>query len=220
MKKILAVILLVAMLAVAMVSCNKPEEPTTPPAAETRTTITAEEWAAVCALENYTYTQKGTSVYTMEGQTETVESTATSMRTANATYYKSVEEGDPDYESYEVVEDGVCYVLPVSEGVVTDVWTSEDELSNLSEDLDFEGATFESLVYNAETKAYDYTVNEHGMDVKYSFYFENGAIVKIVASASMTEGSVSATMTINVTFSNIGTTTINVPAFEKPSQGE
>ena len=221
MKKLLSVILLVAMLSVVMVSCNKPEDPTTPAGAETRTTITAEEWAATIALENYTFVQQGTSVYTMDGQTETENTTRTCMRTATAYYHKSLETGDPDYEVYEVIEDGVCYVVDITDGVVEDVWVAEDgRLYNLSEEMDFDGATFEDLVYNAETKAYDYTVNEDGMDIKYSFYFENGVLVRIVASATMVEGANFAVMSIDVTISNLGTTVINVPAFEKPSQGE
>ncbi len=219
MKKLLSIILLVAMLAVAMVSC-KPEDPTTDPTtpnAEARTTITAEEWAAACALDNYTYEQQGTTVYTMDGQTQTQESSAICKRSATASYEKYVETGDPDYEVYMVVEDGVCYVVRPLEGGTFDVWTTESGLYNLSENLDFETATFESLVYNAETKAYDFNMNEDGMNVTYSFYFENGVIVKIVASATMTEGTVSATMSIVVTISNIGTTTVDVPAFEKPS---
>ena len=58
MKKILSLILILAMLTLAMVSCNK-DDPTEDPAtnnppAQTRYTITAEEWAAVLTLKNYT----------------------------------------------------------------------------------------------------------------------------------------------------------------------
>ena len=222
MKKIFSIVLLVAMLAVALVSCNTPEAPTQDPANpadQARTTITAEEWAAACALENFTYEQKGTTVYTADGQTETYDSTNTCKRTANAYHYKSIEEGDPNYERYWVIEDGICYVLNMSDnGEVSDVHTTQYDLDNLSEELGFDDAAFESLVYNAETKAYDYSINEDGMDIKYAFYFENGTIVKIVASATQTnEQNESATMTINVTFSNLGTTTIQVPEFDKPT---
>ena len=215
MKKILSIVLLLALLAVALVSCKEPEDPTP---AEARTTITAEEWAAACALANFTYEQKGTTVYTMNGETQTQESSAICKRTATVMYDKYVDEGERTREYYDVIEDGVCYRLSSKEDGTFDVWTDEDtDLYTLADTLDFEDATFESLVYNAETKTYDYTMDEDGMTVTYSFYFENGVITKIAATATMTQDTMSATMTIEVTFSNIGTTTVEVPAFDKPS---
>ena len=60
MKKLLSLFLVLAMLTLAMVSCKNDdptEDPTTNnPPAQTRYTITAEEWETFCTMRNYTMT--------------------------------------------------------------------------------------------------------------------------------------------------------------------
>ena len=217
MKKILSAVLLIALLAVALVSCKEPEDPTTPPAPEARTTITAEEWAATCALVNYTCTQQATTVYVIDGVTTTPGFSAIGKSTATATYSKASEDGEPDVEIYEVFEDGFCYIVEIVAGSEPSVKKYEYENEPLSEALEFGDTSFEDLVYNAETKSYELSKTQYGADYHFSFYFENGVLVKLTLNASMVDGEDSLTMEIVATFSDIGTTTVEVPAFEKPA---
>ena len=219
MKKLLSFILILAMLTVAMVSCKKDdptEDPATnnPPAQETRYTITAEEWAAVCALTNFTATQAGSAVYTSDGVTDTEETFAEYKYTATATYHKVQETGDPIYEEYYALIDGrILNIRLLSSGAFEADVTDRTELDNFAEAFEFDGVTFDTLTYNAEAKAYVLDLSDEDMEMKYTFYFENGQIVKFVAYATYVEHGFSAVMNIEVVVSDIGTTAVTVPEY-------
>ena len=219
MKKILSLLLILAMLTVAMVSCKKDEPTETPvtpdpPVQETRYTITAEEWAAVCALTNFTATQAGSAVYTSGDVTETEETFAEYKYTATATYHKVQETGDPIYEEYYALIDGrILNIRLLSSGAFEADVTDRTELDNFAEAFEFDGVTFDTLTYNAEAKAYVLDLSDEDMEMKYTFYFENGQIVKFVAYATYGEHGYSAVMNIEVAISNIGTTAVTVPEY-------
>ena len=160
MKKILSLLLILAMLTVAMVSCKKDEPTETPvtpdpPAQETRYTITAEEWAAVCALTNFTATQAGSAVYTSGDVTETEETFAEFKYTATVNYRNVQEAGDPIYEEYYALIDGrILNIRLLGTGAFEADVTDRTELDNFAEAFEFDGVTFDTLTYNAEAKAY------------------------------------------------------------------
>ena len=89
-----------------------------------------------------------------------------------------------------------------------------------------EGAdvAFTDLVYDPETKGYTFVETSGGNEIPYTVWFENGKIVKIVATmtsestVNTPDGPIIITQVIeiNVVISGIGTTTVTVPDFEKP----
>ena len=233
MKKLLSLILILAMLTVAMVSCNK-EDPTEDPApdnppVQTRYTITAEEWASTCALTNFSLDYVTVQSGTMGGETFTSTMTVQVKSTANVSYSLYVSspatpESEPETnESYCVLEDGVMYYLQMKGTEVDRVSAREgEEMDTLAYSMDFEDVTFADLTYNEATKSYvwTYSENEEGVSVSmtYSFFFENGTLVKVGAQMSAEAAGYSQNYTVDVTVSNIGTTTVTAPAFDKPQQ--
>ena len=224
MKKIIALVLVAAMLCFAMESCKKKEDPKTDPAPETRYTVTAEEWTAAMSALNYTFNVNGVQNMTSEGTTVSHPYSMLTKSTATATYTKNVsDQGTADeevYECYYVIENGVGYELEMEGTEVVDVWKDSDpEIETFMSELGFE-LEFTDLTYNAETKAYAFsqTEEDEGMTVteSYSFFFENGKLVKIAASMTRTMGENSMVINVEGTVSNVGTTTVTVPAFTKP----
>ena len=220
MKKLLSFILILAMLTVAMLSCKKddtiedPAQTPTNPPEETRYTITAEEWAAVCALTNFTATQAGSAVYTSGDVTDTEETFAEYKYTATVNYRNVQESGDPTYEEYYALIDGrILNIRLLGTGEFEADVTDRTELDNFAEAFEFDGVTFDTLTYNAEAKAYELDLSDEDMEMKYTFYFENGQIVKFVAYATYGEHGYSAVMNIEVAVSNIGTTAVTVPEY-------
>ena len=221
------------MLTLAMVSCNKDdpaEEPTTNnPPAQTRYTVTAEEWTSTCALTNYTLDYVTVQNGTMGGQTFTSTMTVQVKSTADISYNLYVSSPEtPDSEpetneSYCVLEDGVMYYLQMKGTEVEHVSAREDEeMPTLAHSMDFEDVTFADLTYNEANKSYvwTYSESEDGVSISmtYSFFFENGTLVKVGAQMSAEADGYSQNYTVDVTVSNIGTTTVTAPAFNKPQQ--
>ena len=231
MKKILSLLLILTMLTVAMVSCKK-DEPTqdpTPPAQDTRYTVTAEEWTSTCALTNFTLDYVTVQNGTRGGETFTSTTTVQVKSTADISYNLYVSSPEtPDSEpgtdeSYCVLEDGVMYYLQMKGTEVERVSAREDEeMPTLADSMDFEDVTFADLTYNEANKSYvwTYSESEDGVSVSmtYSFFFENGALVKVGAQMSAEADGYSQNYTVDVTVSNIGTTTVTAPAFNKPQQ--
>lgn len=233
MKKLLSFILILAMLTVAMVSCNKDdpaEDPATNnPPAQTRYTITAEEWTSTCALTNFTLDYVTVQNSTRGGETFTSTMTVQVKSTADISYSLYVfspetPDSEPETdESYCVLEDGVMYYLQMKGTEVERVSAREDEeMATLADSMDFEDVTFADLTYNEANKSYvwAYSESENGVSVSmtYSFFFENGTLVKVGAQMSAEGDGYSQNYTVNVTVSNIGTTTVTAPAFNKPQQ--
>ena len=233
MKKIISLILILAMLTVAMVSCKKDEpteEPTTNnPPVQTRYTITAEEWASTCALTNFTLDYVTVQNGTRGGETFTSTTTVQVKSTADISYNLYVSSPEtPDSEpgtdeNYCVLEDGVMYYLQMKGTEVERVSAREDEeMPTLAGSMDFEDVTFADLTYNEANKSYVWTHSESedgiSLSMTYSFFFENGALVKVGAQMSAEADGYSQNYTADVTVSNIGTTTVTAPAFNKPQQ--
>ena len=222
MKKILSIVLIMAMLCLAMVSCNKKDDPTedpTPnPPAATRYTITESEWTAMCEMVNYTLELTGTQTQSVGGETETNTYGIFTKSTATATYEKYTEVDDVD-EYYYVIEDGVGYDLIMEGTAVTNVYRdTEPEIDNFGSNMGFDEVAFADLTYNEATKSYDYTKTEDGATITYSFFFENGKLLKADANMSASGDGYSVQVSAKLTVSNIGTTTVTVPAFEKPAE--
>lgn len=230
MKKILSLLLILAMLTVAMVSCKK-DEPTqdpTPPAQETRYTITAEEWAAVLTLKNYTAEITNSQTQILNGGEPEVESSTGLTKSTDTVCYEEQRDGDDVYKTYMVVENGKNYHMSENDDGTFDVYTAKYGIDSLAEYYTFETITFADLTYNAETKAYTFSVtnDEVEMTAQYSIWFENGKVVKLeaVASREMSYGegenamSVYAEMKVTLVITNVGTTTVTVPNFERPTE--
>ena len=222
MKKIISLILVAVMLTFAFSSCEllaklKPKE-------ETRYTITSDEWAALCSELNYTAVSEGTSTIAYNGETDTTITKDTTMSTATGRYESIkgfTEEGEEEYnnEYYYTTQDDVRYRINYwtyeERWVGSEYdWESESIVGSLGLD---EEIKFEDLVYNADKKAYTYTVTQNDITGTVDFYFENGKLVKMVtvASGSFINGNITMTATATQTtvFSNIGTTVVTIPEY-------
>lgn len=226
MKKILSLILILAMLTLAMVSCNK-DDPTEDPAtnnppAQTRYTITAEEWAAVLTLKNYTAAITTSQKQIIDGGEPEVESITGTTKSTDTVCYEEQRDGEDVYSSYTVVENGKNYHMSENDDGTFDVYTAEYGIDSLAEYYTFETVTFTDLTYNAETKAYTFTVSNDAMDAQYTMWFENGKVVKLtaVASREMSYGDMSIyiEMAVELVITNVGTTTVATPNFERPEE--
>ena len=98
----------------------------------------------------------------------------------------------------------------------------DEEMPTLAYSMDFEDVTFADLTYNEANKSYVWTYSESedgvSLSMTYSFFFENGTLVKVGAQMSAEGDGNSQNYTADVTVSNIGTTTVTAPAFNKPQQ--
>lgn len=235
MKKILSLLLILAMLTVAMVSCKK-DEPTetpvtpNPPVQETRYTITAEEWETFCTMRNYTMTSDTNYTQTYGDQTMSRRAIVVAKSSETAMYFSATTEmtgqDAPTTEShYAVLVDGVVYNLEMDGDEVTDVIIDNDDtIPTFEVYMDIEDVAFTDLVYDPETKGYTFVETSGGNEIPYTVWFENGKIVKIVATmtsestVNTPDGPIIITQVIeiNVVISGIGTTTVTVPDFEKP----
>lgn len=230
MKKFLSLILILAMLTVAMVSCKKDdptEDPTpAPPAVTTRYTITAEEWAAVLTLKNYTAEITNSQTQILNGGEPEVQSSTGIAKSTDTVCYQEQRDGDDVYKTYIVVENGKNYhVRELDDGTFA-AYVYDYGIDSLAEYYTFETVTFADLTYNAETKAYTFTVSNDTIDAQYTMWFENGKVVKLtaVASREMSYGegenamSVYAEMRVVLVITNVGTTTVATPNFERPTE--
>lgn len=84
--------------------------------------------------------------------------------------------------------------------------------------MDFDAIAFADLTYNEATNTYGYTETEASATLTYSFFFENGKLLKVTVSMNSSSEYYSMRMLAEVTVSNIGTTTVTVPTFDKPAE--
>ena len=84
--------------------------------------------------------------------------------------------------------------------------------------MDFDAIAFADLTYNEITNTYDYTETEASATLTYSFFFENDKLLKVTASMNSSSEYYSMQMLAEVRVSNIGTTTVTVPTFDKPAE--
>ena len=233
MKKLLSLVLILAMLAVVMVSCKKDDPtdtPTTNPSAqtptnqnpETRYTITKEEWVAALTLTNYTATVSRSETYNLNGEITLSESSAEMMATSAVIWVKELTENTSE-EIYYVFGDGVTYcVREESDGTYEYVSTNPyNYYRNFGTSFGCESVSYEDLAYNEIARAYLYTfTGEDGATMRYAFYFVDGKLTKVVATSSVdySDGALRASveLSLSVTLSNLGTTTLTVPEFDRP----
>lgn len=228
MKKLLSFILIISILTLTAVSCNKDDHtvetptltPDAPTAADTRYTITAQQWADALALNNYTATISQSYTENLNGRVSSSESSVTVISTPAAAFVKEVRE-DSQNEIYYVFDDGVTYhVSDRGDGIyepqdVTNGCTN----CNIGQYFHCSSISFEDLIYNENAKAYVFSVsNSEGATMSYAFYFVDGQLVKIVglASESYSDNNVRASIeqSASATISSHGATTLTVPEFE------
>lgn len=212
MKKIISLVLVVVMMVMALTSCNLVDKLLGKESAETRYTITADEWEAAMGMKNYTMEGTTTQSATMGDEKQENVSTSISKYSENAEYYKSVDNGNSN-EYYNIIKDGKSYRVNVLEDGSTSAYEYEWETSAFGEGLD---VAFEDLTYDEEKKAYIFNINDF-VEGTYEMYFENGKVVKIVMSGSYemeySGMKMSVTLSAEMIVSNIGTTVVNVPEF-------
>ena len=225
MKKIFALVIVVAMMVVSLASCDLINKVLGKDEKETRTTITKEEWEALFKEMNYTSEATSTTTMTYGEESDTSTNTTLTKSTADAMYDKTVgsypyNDETYEYEYYYFTKDGVKYEL--RKYANEDTWYAskyEWEPGGLLEGLgDPEEVTFDKLVYNEETKTYVYKFEESGMVIDYTFYFEDGKLVKVtlVGGGEVDYGNgtmVNLEATGTIIFTNIGTTTIELPEY-------
>ena len=224
MKKIISLVIIAAMMVFALASCggSKKGDDDKGDDKVVRYTITAEEWAALENIKNFTLEMSGTSSYTMgeESMNSTNSRTLKSTETAMYEKYESTD-GEEEYtsETYSVIKDDVRYELDQGED---EKWYASEydwEVDSLLECVtDGTDVTFEDLTYNEEKKAYVYTVTEDGATITYTYYFEDGNLVKLEGVMSGSMDTVTMTATANMVISNIGTTTVTVPEYTIPEE--
>ena len=241
MKKLLSLVLILSMLTVAMVSCKKddptPETPTpqgpNTPTPEVRTTITAEEWASACAMINYTMTSETTYTTTFGEEVTTKTITIVFNSSESAVHFYTVAigmtgvDGPLVQDYYEVYDNGVLYTVEIKDGEVDYVMADPDDaIPTFDEYMDIETVEYTDLVYNSETKSYTFTQTSGNNEVPYTLWFENGKLVKVEATVTMEQtvsnpdGPLTARQVIemSIVISDVGTTTVTVPAFTKPQE--
>ena len=234
MKKLLSLILILAMLTFSMVSCNKeettdpttetlaPSTPETPIVPETRYTVTAEEWIAAMDLTNYTATSSHSETYNVNGEVTSGEYTVEMIATDEVVFVKTTSE-DTVSKMYYIFDDGVTYcVSEKSDGTLGYVSTDPyNYYRNFGTSFDCGSISFDSLSYNETAKAYTCSIpGEDGAVMNYAFYFVDGKLTKLVATASLDYSDgvsrISVEMAAAVIVSNHGTATLTVPEFERP----
>lgn len=226
MKKIIALILVAIMLTFALASCDILESlmPKQDPPAETRYTITAEEWAALDSELNYTVVSTGTSTVSYGTETHKNNISETFKSTANDKYeliknLDEIAEKESSTEHYYTTKDGVRYILTYYENMGE--WKGYEYEDDSSSILDYlvggEEIKFEDLVYDADNKAYVATVTKDDLTSVLTLYFENGKLVKCIIEASGTisqgDTTCSAQATATCIFSDIGTTVVTLPEY-------
>ena len=233
MKKLLSFILILAMLTVAMLSCKKEDftdAPTSNPSSQTpinppvenRYTITEDEWLVALTLTNYTATVSRSETYNINGEITSAEISAEMMATTSVVWVKELTENTSE-EMYYVFGDGVTYcVREESDGTYEYVSTDPyNYYRNFGTSFACESISYEDLTYNEIARAYLCTfTGEDGATMRYAFYFVDGKLTKVVAtsSADYSDGAIRASVekSLSVTLSNLGTTTLTVPEFDRP----
>lgn len=228
MKKLLSFILIISILTLMAVSCKRNDPtaqtptptPDAPTAADTRYTITAQQWADALALNNYTATISQSYTENLNGRVSSGESSVTVISTPYAVFVKEARE-DSENEIYYVFDDGVTYHVSAMGDGTYESWEITDGYcnSNVGQYFHCSSISFEDLIYNETAKAYVFSVsNSEGATMSYAFYFVDGLLVKIVglASESYSDNNVRASIeqSASATISSHGATTLTVPEFE------
>lgn len=215
MKKIISLVLIATMMVFAFASCGSKKDGDDEKVI--RNTITADEWAALANIKNFTIEMSGTSSFTIGEQTSNSTTSQILQSTETAMYEKSsntTDEETYDREGYYTIKDDVRYELEKdSDGnwyASEYDWKVDTLLDCVTEEIDI---TFEKLTYNEEKKAYTYTDSEEGVTMTFSYFFEDGNLVKVTAEMSGAEESVTMAANISIVVSKIGTTTVTVPEF-------
>ena len=225
MKKIISLALVTVMLVFALASCdmiNKllGKEPEKTPV---RTTITEEEWKALETTTNFTAEGTMSSTMSRGEESQTSNSKGLLKQSDTAVYDKTeylYEDEEPSVdESYYVEKDGKSYYLVDMGSDLGWVAHEDNDIFNTMLDVACGGEEieFKDLVYDEEKKAYVYTLDEEDIHGVISLYFEDGKLVKTVISATgdMGEGedAIHAEASQTIVFSNIGTTTVDLPEY-------
>ena len=219
MKKIIFLIIIATTLVISFASCgnSKNNETNEPETNNVRTTITAEEWAALETYINYTRVMTTSQSYTVLGETQTQVRTETLKSTATAEYqldsYTYNGETETD-ECYCVIKDERTYRVRKNEDGNWVASTAEWDADPVSEVVYVDREmTFASLTYDETTKAYTYTtILEDGLAITCNYYFEDGILLKLDAVMSGENEGAVVEATVTMVISNIGTTLVNPPA--------
>ena len=211
MKKIISLIIIATMLVFSFASCNLVDLEK-----NTRTTITAEEWAALDTTFNYTLVMTRTASYTYGDQTHTSIGNQTLKFTPTSKYYfdSTAYDGETDIdEYYYTIKDEKSYSAGKNgdgNWVATRTdWTPESLYDYI--ELDDE-MTFADLTYDETKKAYTCTTTEDGVQITYTYYFEDGNLVKLEGVMGGESNGAVVDLTATIIVSNIGTTVVDVPA--------
>ena len=166
-------------------------------------TITQEEWDANMALTNFTM-----EIVTVGS--DGFENTSNILASENAIKISTSANGQ-DTVIYMVLEGDIAYMIMDYQGqqIVQKVDFSDMNL----EEIVGNAFTFDQFEYNEEERCYvHYMEAAAEMGVTYKMYFENGWFKSVVLEQKV-EGY---SQTMTYTFSNIGTTVVEVPDFTRP----
>ena len=189
---------------------------------ETRTTITAEEWAALEEIHNFTLTlvvqtDLGDPNAGGSKMVRTTKSTETSM------YFKWIQDNSVSEESYYFMENGQSYhVTQWNETLpgYDDAWHAykcDWEVRSMN-DSSSEGLeiAYEALVYNAEKKVYEYTMTEDEYKGEFSFRFADGVFSKVTVNFYEQDEATGVGVCVEkfvATFTDVGSTEVTLPEY-------
>ena len=201
MKKIISLLIIAVMTVLSLTSCGN----------KVRTKITEEEWDALNDITNYTCNVKGTYYEFALGTRHRYGYTDTTKVTENAKQYSSQYKNDPETTVYYCFsESGEAYRVSMSNDGAWEAkaskWTPRSLLGYITNNE----VEFDDLTYNWKTKAYTCTVKDDDCVATYTYYFEEGKLAKAEMRyfEENDDGYVE-----DVTFSNLGTTTIALPEY-------
>ena len=166
---------------------------------EVRYTVTADEWAKVASINDFTATMSES----YDGATVNITMAVTPDAAKVVMEYHTAG-GNMDVEMYWDIKEGYA-IQPDGNGNWVGYETSEDILEEMGINAFVSEINFSDLVYEEATKSYLYEDKEE--DTLYNFYFENGNLVRLTATSLDPEYPATATI------DNFGKTTVTLPEY-------
>lgn len=211
MKKIISFIIIATTLILTLASCSSGSGGVS----LIKTTITAEEWAALDEIVNFTVEITMKQTYTYAGERESYTQNIVSKLTEDAEYTKESTSYNGEKETdeyYSFKKDGVTYKMHNNDGEWIASKANWSPITML-ECAEIAEVDFEDITYNSSKKAYVYTLSQYGVVANFTFYFKNGILSKLECKASASESGTKMSSEYTMVFSSVNKTTITLPEY-------
>ncbi len=226
MKRFFSLIIIATMIACAFTSCDYVNDIKSSIIGEkdTKTTITAEQWENIDSVTNFTMN------FVVKTTTNNNNGNLTMHRTYKITdtvhHFRTTYNNVLSEDTYHIIDNEQKYNLTQWNEELEqwdNVWHAYEygwEPMSMIDALAFPlDIGYDELIYNEEKSAYVYTLSEDDLILINSYYFENGILVKVTAytyegvSLSEINDNTPREESIDVVFSDIGTTEIKIPSY-------